>query len=387
MIGLKYSCENWENAKNTHVDFMVDRVSKRIEYYQLLIICIRVGRYKKLSALQFENYIIKKLSLTSSGKHSTFRSRANKLFSKKVILKKLNYHLLMNSSDLRPELFDLRNIYDGLVILKKELKGLLEIEFKTPYFSSLLRVRLLRVETYQIKYLYDILLNYDDFSKLSLVEKWGPYQLLEQLNISVCPYCNRQYTITIQKGGKKLIRPDLDHFLPKGKNKLLQISFFNLIPSCQVCNQGLKNSKRIYYSKHLNPYEDNSKHQLMSFNYVPEIITDIQGITDDFKIIIKPNSFSPRMQKKVEGNIELFQLEEIYNTHKEIVKELIRKKDIWGTRHIGIIKNCFSNLRITKEESYRLLYGNYFEEKNFTRRPLAKLTKDIAEKLKLDTLI
>ena len=34
-------------------------------------------------------------------------------------------------------------------------------------------------------------------------------------------------------------------------------------------------------------------------------------------------------------------------------------------------------------QSSRLAFGNYLDEKDFSKRPLAKLTKDIAEELEL----
>lgn len=382
MISLKYCCENLEEAKNSHVDFMVDRVGGRIEFYCKLILCIRLGRIQKLSPNNFQDLVIKKFKLKGNGMHSSFKARANKLF-----IENMDYVFLLDSTKLKPQLNNLTNVYHGLKELKAKLRELFEIEVKSPYISDLQRIRGIGKSTFHIEFLYDDLLNYDDFRKLGLDDKWGPYQLLEKLKISVCPYCNREYTITVQKNRKKLTRPDLDHFLPKAKFKILQVSFYNLIPSCHVCNQGLKGSKRIYYSKHLNPYEDNPEHSLMRFTYRPTHMTGAQGISNSFEIEIHSNPKNPMSKKKVDGNKELFQLETIYNEHKDIVQDLIWKKDNWDNSHFEIIKNSFSDFNVTKADAFRLLFGNYYDEKDFTRRPLAKMTKDIAVQLKLDELI
>lgn len=62
--------------------------------------------------------------------------------------------------------------------------------------------------------------------------KWA-YGLLEKLDVKVCPYCNRQYTFTVPK---VKVSPQFDHYFPISKYPYLQLSLFNLIPSCSTCN-------------------------------------------------------------------------------------------------------------------------------------------------------
>lgn len=385
MISLKYCCENWEEARDTHVEFMAKRISERIEYYERLLDCIEVGRQHPQD---FDLHLSNEFSLSTSGEHSTFRSRANQLFiSKNVIGKNADYELLLTSPSLRAELANLSNIKGGLTALLAALKHLLGLEFKEPYQTSYLYISQLTTDTAQINFLYDTLLDYDDFSQLDLNEKWGPYQLLEKLKVSVCPYCNRQYTTSLHAKGKKLTRPDIDHFLPKWTNPILQVSFFNLVPSCQVCNRGLKNRQSTSYSTHLNPYEDNPKHSYMRFNYLPVNMAGAQGLSRNFDIVVQSNSKNPVIQTKVAGNKEMFQLEPVYNTHKDVVQDLIWKSENWDASHLSMINASFSNLHISKADAFRLVFGNYYDEKDFTRRPLAKMTKDIAVRLGLDKLI
>lgn len=55
--------------------------------------------------------------------------------------------------------------------------------------------------------------NYRVFSSNDRL-KWGAYYLTERLQVTVCPYCNRQFTTTYHsKEGRT--RPQLDHFFDK----------------------------------------------------------------------------------------------------------------------------------------------------------------------------
>ena len=56
--------------------------------------------------------------------------------------------------------------------------------------------------------------------------------IFKELNIRTCPYCNRHYTFTLNKGAKAA--PEFDHFYDKADHPLLAVSFYNLVPSCHT---------------------------------------------------------------------------------------------------------------------------------------------------------
>ncbi|MDX9742445.1 MAG: hypothetical protein RBT59_01360 [Arcobacteraceae bacterium] len=135
------------------------------------------------------------------------------------------------------------------------------------------------------------------------------------------------------------------------------MSFYNLIPSCPICNH-IKSSM---ISKNLiNPY-------------------DIKD--DDFKFIYKPIdiSFSQIESKKYDidsfeiefknhnENINIFKLDELYKQHKDIVVDLLMKKAYYPKSYIEELENSFG---FTKDEDLH-------------KRPLSKLIKDISEELGL----
>ncbi|HKG07649.1 MAG TPA: hypothetical protein VKB19_14360, partial [Pedobacter sp.] len=118
------------------------------------------------------------------------------------------------------------------------------------------------------------LINYDAFTDTKSDKTfrfYHGYDLAEKLDIQTCIYCNRLYTHTIITDKRDFIaRATFDHWFPKGTYPLLALSFYNLIPSCNVCNSSIKGSD-IYALKNIfHPYykhKSTSKRLDFSFSY------------------------------------------------------------------------------------------------------------------------
>lgn len=214
--------------------------------------------------------------------------------------------------------------------------------------------------------------------------------IAEKLDLKVCPYCNRNYISHLQgKNEKRIIGPTFDHYFDKGKNPYLALSFYNLIPSCSVCNSNLKNQKEFALDKHLHPYlHDPNDDYTFDFNL------DLLGTSNDSKIVFRPivdvlvpeNSEEfTRLKgddKKDSGSFNVFKLKEIYETHYDTVDEIYKKFDKNSPHYIRSIATHLRDMGVPEKEFYRYHFGNYYEKENFHKRPLAKLTKDIYEKMK-----
>lgn len=232
-----------------------------------------------------------------------------------------------------------------------------------------------------IDFLLKKIFDYEEwFEKLSPDKVWGPYQLTQSLGMKVCSYCNRQYTFSLSKGKKKITRPELDHFLPKNEHPLLALSFFNLIPSCTICNRDCKGKEPFSYTDYFSPYESNPKHKLLKYDYIPTSYLGAIGEKPEIKIFIKNDGvkLEPTLKTKLDNNTRIFEYNTIINEHKDIVQEIIRKRHISNDSYIQSLQKAFPEAKLTLEEAYRLAYGNFYDEKEFNKRPLAKLTKDIA---------
>ncbi|MDN5095100.1 hypothetical protein ACOTVQ_04250 [Aliarcobacter butzleri] len=227
---------------------------------------------------------------------------------------------------------------------------------------------------------------YKKFSKKATKKEneqkvYRAYNLSEVLNIDVCPYCNKNYTYTIVNKTHQYTRPDFDHFLAKEKYPYFAMSFYNLIPSCQVCNRTLKHRKEFSLTTHLHPYKDD-------FNNIKKFTTTkpllLCNNEKDFEIKFKDKSEDTILLEKANKNIEDFALPLQYNKHKDIVLELKDRYDLYND---DSIKNILKDTEVFKKkgEEYikSLIMCSSTKDKDINKRPLSKLIKDISEELDL----
>lgn len=187
-------------------------------------------------------------------------------------------------------------------------------------------------------------------------KKYGA-ELAKKLEVTVCPYCNRNFINT--KGDKAPVQ--FDHFFNKSKYPIFSLSLYNLIPCCGTCNQwkGTSDFEISLYDSNYNTDD------MVQFSYFP---TDC----DEFEIEVKP--LNPIMKI----NIDKLQLKEIYSTHTDLIRELIKKKQFYNQYNIKFLqdladKNGMPNNMNVKE----FLYGNYLSQDKYYLRPLSKFTRDI----------
>ncbi|MCD6069308.1 MAG: hypothetical protein K0S33_4134 [Bacteroidetes bacterium] len=389
MIGIRECALNIDTIKDQHVSFVGDNMKRTIEFYIEIFKLMKRVQKKKIK-LEDINTDIKFIKINTNRKD--YRSLLE------VFLKKGKGTKIANENQAYKikypnywvnDIKNLKKIIDSLVLLSTEYESIIKINFEKNPIATFRWYKALTVQYSIIQFLVPKIFDYESwFADLDPKAPWGPYQLTNALNLNSCPYCNRQYTYTVTSlAGNKLARPELDHFLSKKTHPLLALSFFNLIPSCHVCNSSVKGSKPITYLTHLNPYEINSKHSLMRFTYFPKTYEGSVGLTNEVEIEVKYNNdpLNLKLKAKVEGNIELFCLNELYKNHSDSVQEIIRKRTISGDDYIATLQSTFKDFPIKIEDAYRLAFGNYYLEEEFSKRTLSKLTKDIA--IELGTLI
>jgi hypothetical protein len=219
--------------------------------------------------------------------------------------------------------------------------------------------------------------SYNNFVKR---RKYNPYILSKRLGVNVCPYCNRQYVTTIVKNTRDVSRPDFDHFFSQEKYPMLALSFYNLIPSCTICNSRLKGRKKFTLKSHLNPYLAGFDKN-MKFGYNPHNVGAATGVSDELEIILNFN-IKAINYINIKGNCETFEIQTIYQNHRDIVREIVRKHYITGGEYLKQLAQTFPGMNTSEAELYQLAFGNYQDESEFERRPLSKLTKDIFDYLK-----
>lgn len=222
-------------------------------------------------------------------------------------------------------------------------------------------------------------------------------KIIDLKNISVCPYCNRNYINSTYKilhcnncnqdlfvidevekecpgckqeinGQTKVVNTaQLDHFFPKDSYPLFAVSFYNLIPSCYSCNH-VKSNKDLKYS----PYDTSFPFNDVKFTYIPKSVDEIKIKIDshdiDFKSVIRDLG-----------------IEELYQSHIDVVNELIWKKEVYTDSYREGLSKIFNqtNLELSKAEVNRFITGHYTDKENYGKRPLSKMVTDISRKMGL----
>lgn len=250
----------------------------------------------------------------------TNTSSSHKLFLEEFA--KNNYKLLRDLISAPPHKLEL--------IISKTHNILSKLKLQSLYIKKGKQIKLTRLgeEVYSI-------FDYDSFRKGEQCD-W----LLEQLDIPICPYCNRNLTVSVEDR----IRPvrhllDIDHYFCKAMYPFLSLSFYNLIPSCHICNATYKGYQQFSTKTHTHPYLDDF-HSLFKFE---AIITDAKLMTFGIDIV-KRKGTKAKDALKCTKIIEDLSLIQVYN-HQIYKKEVSRIEKVMRSYPAELI-NYLSNYNI-----------------------------------------
>ena len=211
-------------------------------------------------------------------------------------------------------------------------------------------------------------------------DKWQAYKFSRNLGLQCCPYCNRTYITTLGKDCKKFSRPDIDHFLSKKDYPYFRLSFFNLIPSCIICNRNAKQAGKTLLDKNIYPYSEGFDNHTM-FLHVPKTYDDAIGLGNPkIKFAYYGNL---QNRKKAKANIKLFRLEDQYSMHTYELNHLIKLKELHSEAYIEDLMSKYPGLLKTQAEAYKMAFGKEYDLINDDKRPLSKFTRDILEDLQM----
>jgi len=233
--------------------------------------------------------------------------------------------------------------------------------------------------------------NYDHF--IDRESFWNAYELVNMLGVDVCIYCNRCYTYTVVKKRDYIVRPEFDHFFPISDYPFLALSFYNLIPSCHTCNSNLKRDETFSLSDYIHPYVS-SLHDAVRFTvdfdnrrkYSAVEIKRLYGVmfftgkveNFEIKLVRKHRYVSNTQYRKALNNIRVFQLDKLYNCHKDMVTEMVLNAIVYNEDRIDeLFKTYEGVLFSSREDVIRHITKNYPTEIDLAKRPFSKLSKDI----------
>lgn len=211
------------------------------------------------------------------------------------------------------------------------------------------------------------------------------YFLSEKMGTNTCTYCNRAYTLTVYEQSNAgefegLIRPEFDHWLPQSLYPDLTLSYFNLIPSCKLCNSSLKHKKKMDLDNYIHPYIDDEAG--FNFRYIP--LSD-----GHYAVNTVIESTDATMRSKIKNTLRLFHTQEVYNAHVPFeLQDIMDLANANSQDYIEpLIHNTIRDLGVTVRDAYRMIFGIEFEKDLFLNRPFSKFKMDILKQLKEEKVI
>lgn len=207
-------------------------------------------------------------------------------------------------------------------------------------------------------------------------------KMLEAMDVNVCPYCNRLYTMTLS-GNSGKSRPQFDHYKNKSQYPYFAVSLMNLIPSCGLCNQ----SKHDRDEEVLYPYSDEMGLDVL-FHTMPEnglnYLTGSKEALDEFSVTldIVNSSLPETLKNKIRNSDKTFNLTELYNKHKDYILYLYWKNHVFTDEYLEELCEKFPEAFPTFEDAKSMVYLMDINQEHWGRRSLGKLTHDIDQEIR-----
>lgn len=209
-------------------------------------------------------------------------------------------------------------------------------------------------------------------------------QYVRLMGIKTCVYCNSQYTITT-RNNKTFYQ--LDHCWPKSKYPFFSSSFYNLQPSCGTCNLYKSDNEMRYgnYTPSIWKEADDTSTDYFIFQLKDDAIVryELSGNTEELEVDFKLKNEKDFDAKKLwEDYQKYFHIDELYAEHKDVIEELIWKKQAYSNGYLESLMDAFEGYPVAVDIP-RLFIGNYTNDKDILKRPLSKMVQDIAKQLGL----
>lgn len=202
-------------------------------------------------------------------------------------------------------------------------------------------------------------------------------ELLADMDVNVCPYCNRLYTVTL-KGKEGKSRPQFDHYKNKASYPHFAVSIMNLIPSCGLCNQ----TKMDREEEVLYPYSDEMGENAVFRTEIETGVSYLVGnmeAMDEFRVIldiVNPD-LPEKLREKINHSDNVFHLTSLYNKHKDYILYLFWKNYVFSEAYLELLCEEFPGVFRSFQDAKSMMYLMDIEKEQWGRRSLGKLTHDI----------
>lgn len=190
--------------------------------------------------------------------------------------------------------------------------------------------------------------------------------ILENIKITICPYCNRQYIDTYTHNGKIKSIAQIDHLFPKSIFPLYSLSLLNFVPSCSHCNCIIKRDRLFPW---VSIYTDDP----LDHKYFEVIYNNFNGLygdIDGFKLKTNPE------KKEDVNNACFFKHKELYENNIEDISSTLKKRLVFTSGYRKSLESILSK-KITESEFRFIVFGVTGSADDYLKIPLSKLKNDI----------
>lgn len=198
-------------------------------------------------------------------------------------------------------------------------------------------------------------------------------QHVSSLGLRICPYCGRSFIFHFTNGGKD-VKPQLEHYLQKSLYPYLALSFYNLIPVCNICNVDCKGTENPLIHTHKRPfrfiYPYEFRDDMLKFGYI--LKDGYYNRDSSFEVNINYGK-----NKELEaGSKDVMKLDAFYACHNHEAANIYRQLLLLKSH----AQDHYRDLGLTPSYTTitpKLVLGFRFDSKSSQNELLYKFKKDI----------
>ena len=194
----------------------------------------------------------------------------------------------------------------------------------------------------------------------------------QQMGLKTCVYCNA--IPTMSNNGEVFYQ--MDHYLPQSLYPFLGTCFYNLQPSCGVCNDH-KKTKNCDFGLYVNSEQHK---ELSPFRFVPKI-ESLDGPYPRCEEI-QFRGKEANVTKESKAHEEMFHINNMYAGYKDEVSALYTDAYKMNPSMVEVNAACWG-IPATKKDVLAYMSGHLsLEEKDVHQKTLTKLKQDTIKQLK-----
>lgn len=210
-------------------------------------------------------------------------------------------------------------------------------------------------------------------------------RFFKALNIRSCVYCNANYAITDANGNAYY---DLDHWKPKALYPYLSASFFNFQPSCPSCNRRKSdkdndiNNGQVFFHiwDETGTPAEAIRFELSQLSLVKYLVFHDAEV---LSVSIQDASGTRYGRTLCKTAEKTFHINGRYHEHNDYLEEIIWKSQVYNPSGLKALEQVLGETLPKYVDPLRFILGNYIAPEDTHKRPLSKLTQDIAKQLGL----